>query len=612
MHSEPLIGLASIVVLGVAAQWIAWRLRLPAILLLLALGLLAGPGFGWLDPDKLFGHLLFPWVSLSVAVILLEGGLSLRLNVLREVGSVVFRLTTIGMLISWAVSTLAAHFLLGFEWRLASMLGAILVVTGPTVIAPLLRHLRLGGQVGSILKWEGIVIDPVGVVLAVIVFAAVRAGSVDDLAGHTMRTLVLTTVVGVGLGLLGALILYIPLRRYWIPDSLQAVALLAIGLGVFTAANQMQEEAGLIAVTVTGIALSNQRRVAVRHLIEFKEHLTILLVSCLFIVLAARLKREQLAELDWRALTFVLVLIIVARPLAVLVSTWGSSLNRRERLFLASMAPRGIVAAAVSSVFALYLSQSGVANAGQIVPLTFAVIIGTVTFYGLLAAPLAQRLGLARPDPNGVLFVGTNTWSRALAELLQSEGVPVLLVDSAWETVSAARQSGLPTFFGSILAERTREEVDVSQLGQLVAMTSNDEVNSLACLRFIEDFGRGGVYQLSFDQGRSARRESVSLEQRGRLLFGPDMTYDRLIQSYGETPSLHATRLTAEFDYESFRKMHVDSALPLVVVSEKGRPEFATANTPIRPVPGQTIISALRVAAPDDHNTPDRARDGTT
>ena len=604
MHSEPLVGLASIVVLGIAAQWIAWRLRLPAILLLLAFGLIAGPGFGWIDPDEVFGHLLLPWVSLSVAIILLEGGLSLRISVLREVGGVVLRLTTIGMLVNWGITTCTAHYLLDFEWRLAAMLGAILVVTGPTVIAPLLRHLRLGGQVGSVLKWEGIVIDPVGVVLAVIVFAAVRAANIEDLAGQTTRTLLLTAIVGVGLGLTGALAMFIPLKRYWIPDSLQAVALLATGLGIFTIANSLQEEAGLMAVTVMGIALANQRRVAVRHIIEFKEHLTILLVSCLFIVLAARLKREDLIGIDWREFAFVLVLIVLARPLAVWASTIGSTLNRRERLFLAAMAPRGIVAASVSSVFALALARNGVEGAEQIVPLTFLVIIGTVTFYGLLASPLAQQLQLARPNPNGVLFVGTNAWSRAIAELLQAEDVPVLLVDSAWENASASRQAGLPTFFGSILSERTREDIDVAQLGKLVAITSNDEVNSLACLRFIEDFGRGGVYQLPVNKGVSARRESVSLEQRGRLLFGPNVTYAYLIDNFGDKPVLRSTPLTAEFNYEAFRNMHGENALPLLVITEKGKPEFVTVNTPLRPVAGQTIISAMRQPSAASEKSP--------
>ncbi len=232
-------------------------------------------------------------------------------------------------------------------------------------------------------------------------------------------------------------------------------------------------------------------------------------------------------------------------------------------------------------------------NSRELVPITFLVIIGSVAFSGLIASPLARALGLARPNPQGVPLVGAHAWARALAAALVAEKIQVLLVDSDWSNVSRARQAGLPTYFGSILSETSREDIDYGELGYLVAMTANEEVNSLACLRFIEVFGHGHVYQLPFDAVLSARREAVSLDQRGRLLFGAEMTYTRLIERFGEDPVMRTTALTKEFDYGAFSEMHGNSALPLALIDESGRLSFATANEVVKPVPGQTIISAV-------------------
>ena len=403
-----------------------------------------------------------------------------------------------------------------------------------------------------------------------------------------------TVVVGGGMGLIGAALLVVPLRRYWIPDSLQNAVSLAAVFAVFSIANHCQAESGLLAVTVMGIGLANQRWVAIKHLTEFKENLTVLLISGLFIILAARLRTEDIVRLDARSFAFVAVLVLVARPAAVLLSTVKSKLSWRERLFLCGMAPRGIVAAAVASVFALELSAAGSTQAERLVPLTFLVILGTVLLYGLSAAPLARRLGLARPNAQGVIFVGAHEWARAVAMALRDEGCPVLMVDSDRTNVAAARLAGLPVQYGSILAEHTVDVIEFGGLGRLVALTANHEVNSLACLRYIEYFGRQEVYQLPFDEGAEGRHEAVSREQRGRILFGRDTTFDRLIRFLGERPAVKVTRLTKVFDYQTFRDRHGDSLLPLFLITERGTVEvFATDGTPM-PRPGQVLVSLSR------------------
>jgi NhaP-type Na+/H+ or K+/H+ antiporter len=597
MTQHLLLGLAGIVALGIAAQWLAWRLRVPSILLLLTFGILVGPVTGLLHPDDLFGPLLPPLVSLAVAVILFEGGLSLKVRELRAIGGDLLRLTTIGALVTWLVSVTAAHFLLAFEWPLAAVIGAILVVTGPTVIGPLLRHLRLGGRAGAVLKWEGIVIDPVGATLAVLTFAVVQAGGWHGGAAEAGAALARTILIGGGLGLLGAALLVVPLARFWVPDSLHSAVALTAVVGVFSLASTSQEGAGLLAVTVMGVGLANQRLVAIRHLIEFKENLTVLLVSGLFIVLAARLRVQDLDALDpVRSLLFVAVLILVARPAAVLLSTLGSKMTWREKAFLCWMAPRGIVAAAVSSVFALFMAAAHVPQAERMPPVVFLVIVVTVAVYGLSAAPLAHRLGLASPNPQGVLFVGARPWVREAANALRAEGCPVLVADSNPAAVSAARLLGLPTYYGSILGEHALNEIEFRDFGRLLAVTPNDEVNSLACLRFIEIFGRREVYQLPFGGPVVGRHEAVSLEQRGRLLFGARMDNAYIMERFGETPAVKTTRLTKEFDYAAFQALHGESVLPLFLIRAGGEVALFTADSPPTPQAGEVLISLARAA----------------
>jgi NhaP-type Na+/H+ or K+/H+ antiporter len=597
MAHNILIHLASILVLGVSAQWLAWRLRLPALVVLLAFGLAAGPVTGFLAPDQLLGPLLHPLVSLAVAIILYEGGLSLRLRELHDVRPVVIKLITAGVLITWLGSAAAAWLLLGMDWAFALLLGAILVVTGPTVIGPMLRHLRLGGRVGAVLKWEGIIIDPLGAVLAFLVASFVGSSHAGRQAAEAVGDLARLVVVGTGLGVAGAALVVTALRRYWVPDALHNALSLTVVVVAFTLGNVLQEEAGLLAATLMGVTLANQRWVAIRHLVEFKENLVVLLLSALFIVLAARLSPDQLRSLDFGSLAFLAVLVLVVRPAAVLVATAGSSLGRGERLFLACMAPRGIVAAAVAPVFALNLTAAGDPAGPRLVPVTFLVILGTGVLYGLSAAPLARRLGLAQPCPQGVLFAGANSWARALGAALRAQGCPVLFVDTLWEHVAAARLEGLPTYHGSILAERSQEELDLRDLGRLVALTPREEVNALACLCFTEVFGRREVYQLPFESLGSKRAEAVARDQRGRLLFGPGMTFTHLVERFGSTPVVRATPLTDGFDYAAFQKQNATTALPLAVVRNGGAEViFFTVEGAPAPMPGDVLLSAVAPA----------------
>ncbi len=596
MGEHILVGLAGIIVLGIASQWLAWRLRLPSILLLLLAGFIAGPITGLLDPDVLLGDLLSPIVAIAVALILFEGGLSLRMVELRQVGGVVRNLVTIGALITWLLVAGAAHFVLGLDAALSMLLGAILVVTGPTVIIPLLRDIRPVGQVGTVVRWEGILIDPIGVTLAVLVFEAIFIGDLQRATVLTVIGFVETLVIGIVVGLITAALLTLCLRRYWIPDFLQTPVTVLMVVGAFALSEVLQPESGLLTATVMGIALANQRSVSVKHIVEFKENLGVMLISNLFIVLAARLRIEDIFRIGPEMILFVVLLVLVVRPLAVFVSTLRSGLNWRERLFVAWLAPRGIVAAATASIFGLELMHVGHPQAELLAPLTFTVIVATVALYGLTAGPLARRLGITQSDPQGVLFVGAHSWARAMASVLQKRGYRVLLVDTNYDNVVAARMEGLPAHYGSILSEDTLAKLDLDGIGRLLAMTPNEEVNSLAALRFSQIFERSEVYQLFCRQ--QLGEEAIPRELRGRLLFGPGITFENLEARFSNGAVIRATPLTDKFTYEDFQALYNEAVLPLFLIDENGKlAVFATDKQPL-PRRGQTVISLVENGAP--------------
>ncbi len=408
--SESAIGptLALMLGAGMLAQWIAWRIQVPSIIALLVAGLLLGPVTGIVEPDELLGGTLFPLVSLAVALILFEGGLDLPPRELRNTGTVVRRLITVGATITFLVSWYAAREVFGISNQAAIVLGAVLVVTGPTVVGPLLRFVRPAGSTGPILRAEGVLIDPIGATAALIAFEIVLKDAPDEAFATVLGVVLLTIVAGAGIGLASAVVLDIALRRFLIPDQLTVPVTFAFVVAAFVATNEIQEEAGLLTVTVMGMYLARRESSTIRQVLEFNESLRTLLISFLFILLAARIETDALRDVALPSLAFLAVLVILARPLSVLVSTARTSLNWRERVFLMTMAPRGIVAAAVSAIFAIRLEEEGVPDAAKIVPIVFLVIIGTIVVYGFLAGPAARALGLAEAQADGVLIAGSH------------------------------------------------------------------------------------------------------------------------------------------------------------------------------------------------------------
>jgi NhaP-type Na+/H+ or K+/H+ antiporter len=575
--------LGLIVVAGVAASWLAWRLDLPSILFLLIAGIVLGPVTGWVHPDQLLGELLFPVVSFSVGIILFEGGLTLRSVEVEETRGVVRNLVTVGVLVTWLLTAAGAHLIVGLDLGLALLLGAIFTVTGPTVITPLLHHLRPRERVSNVLRWEGILVDPVGAVLAVLVFEVLLAGGLDE-AAMTVATIVGRAVAaGAVLGVAGAALLYFVLRRHLAPDLLQSPVTLATVLAVFTASEVVQPESGLVAATVMGAVIANQTDIAKRHIIEFKENLRVLLISFLFVILGARLPASAIEVVTPSSLLLLALLILVIRPVAVILSTIGSKLDRRERAFVAGVAPRGVVAAAISSVFALELAEAGYPGAEQLVPLSFLFIIGTVAVYGLAAGPLGRLLGVVPDHHDGVLLVGAHRWARDLGGELQEAGIPVTVVDTDAHDLARARDRGLETFEGNPVHEGVLVDMDLAGVGHFVALTRYDQGNALAVLHFLEEFDRADAYQLPPSPEDEDDDRTLPKELRGRLL-GCDLTWHEIDDLYREGAQFVTVDLAGP------DPTIPEDVRPFALVDPASNVTFCTEDRPLDPSPGDVLV----------------------
>ncbi|MEE9542351.1 MAG: cation:proton antiporter [Thermodesulfobacteriota bacterium] len=593
MNELVLTDIAAIIVVGILAQWIAWRIGLPSILLLLIFGFIAGPVSGLIDPDLIFGHMLFPLISISVAVILFEGGLNLSIDEYRQTGGVVHRLISVGALSTWCLIAIAASMILGLDLSMSVLLGAILVVSGPTVVAPLLAHIRPRGSLASILNWEGMLIDPIGALLAVMVYEIVISRTTEGMTALAFSGLIKTVFVGGSIGFLSAYVIVILLKRYWIPDILRSPMTLMTVILAFTLSNLYQSESGLLSVTIMGITLANQRQVAIKHITDFVENLRVLLLSLLFIVLAARLDLSILGYMNTNTYIFLAILILVVRPLAVFISTLFSGLSVKEKVFLSLVYPRGIVAAAVASIFAIHLSEAGFATAAGLLPITFITIIATVIVYGIGSPIVARILKLSEPDPQGVLIVGGNAWAIKLAKAIEEEGFRVLLTDTNRFNIYTARLKGIRTHHGSIVSEKIMRKLDLSGIGKLISLTPNDGVNSLASLHFAEIFGSSEVYQLCPKEAENVPKEDYSKDLHGRFLFGEKADYSYLTNRFTNGAIIKKTNITEGYDYDTFLAQYGAGALPLFLISEtKTLTVFTREDSPV-PKAGQTLLSLV-------------------
>ncbi|WP_404402117.1 sodium:proton antiporter [Idiomarina seosinensis] len=585
--------LALIGVLSISCQWLAWRIKLPAILPLLLCGLLIGPTLGWLNPDQLFGDLLFPVVSLAVAVILFEGSLTLKFEEIRGHGRMVTNLVSVGMVVTWLSISVATHFLMGWEWQLAALFGALVVVTGPTVIQPMIHSVRPISKLANILRWEGIIIDPLGALLAVLVYEFIIA-SQDVAFLHAMQAFAKTIGIGFFFGWAAAKLLGLALGRGWFPHYLQNVATLTIVLGVFALSNAIQHESGLLTVTVMGMAMANTRNLNLDEILEFKETLSVLLISALFIILAARLDFAQFDALGVPSIILLALILFVVRPLAVWLSAIGTELRVKDKILLSWIAPRGIVAAAVSALFALKMEQSGWENIESMVPLVFVVIMTTVVLQSLTAKPLAKLLGLIEPPAKGFLIFGANHMAREVAKSLREHDVPVRLADTNWENIRMARMDNLPVYFGNPASEHATNNIDLTGIGRLLVLSPYKQLNPLVSVYYQDWFGSSKVHGLN--SGESDFRASHQLSESYKKtlnLFGDSITYSKLASLNFQGARMKATPITDNFSFEDYQQKYGARAVAMFALDEQKRVHIFTTQRELKPQPGWVVIAMI-------------------
>lgn len=587
-----IIPLVLVGIFSIACQYFAFKIKVPAILPLLIVGIIVGPTLHIIDADSLFGDLLFPIVSLSVAIILFEGALTLKFKEISGHGTMVRNLCTVGALVTLFVVAPIAYYFLNISWELSFLIASLVTVTGPTVIVPMLRTVRPSTKLANILRWEGIIIDPIGALLAVIVFEYIVSS--QNVLEHTLFAFVLTVGVGTLIGIICGYALGLALRHHWIPHYLTNTAVLTLMLGAFALSNILAHESGLITITIMGMWLANMKNVDVDDILEFKETLSVLLISGLFILLASRIDFLAIKQLGW-GITFVLFgIILVARPLAVVISSLGTDLSWKEKTLLGWIAPRGIVAAAVSALFAIKLEAINYPQAEKIVPVVFMVIIVTVVLQSLTSSKLAELLKIRAAKPNGILIFGGAEFSRLLAEELQNQIISVCIADTNWETISQARLMGIPNYFGNPISEHASRNLDINTFGRVLVMSPYKQLNPLVTYHFEHEFGKGSVLGLNVnDKHVRPSHQASELYTSKMSLFSADATYAQLINYAKKGATVKTTKLSDEFTFIDYLQEYEGKCLPLCAITPSGELEIFTTTKEITPKKDWKVLSLI-------------------
>ena len=577
-----MLELAGLVILGILAQWVAWKTKTPAILPLILIGLFVGPistllsedGTKWLEPiwngeEGIFpGESLFYFVSLAVAVILFEGGLTLRRSEVFNIGPVIVKLISIGVIVTFFGAALAAHFIYGFSWQIAFLFSSLIIVTGPTVISPILRNIPLKKHVSSILKWEGILIDPIGALVAVLMYEFIRVEGGQDFTLTALTEFGKIILFGFTFGFTFAHILGFLIKKNIIPHYLLNVFTLATVLGVFVLADLFAHESGLLAVVVMGMVMGNQKLPNIKELLYFKESLSVLLVSILFILLAANMEMDDLLLIfNWKALILFGIVAFVIRPLGVLLSSIGSGLKANEKIFISWVGPRGIVAAGIASLFGLKLVQVGVEGAEYITPLVFMIVLLSVLLNATTARMFAKLVGVFIKNSEGILIIGASSNSRLIGKYLQNNNRHVVLVDNNADNIKKAKDLGLDAIEGSVYADDLINNIELNDIGYLMAMTGNSDINKTAISKFRKQFGEKGAFRLiSSDEMNDPEKNPTE------GLFSHTDDYIKLAEVSRKYPKIHEIILNSKDHYAGLLEISKTDPdiIPLFVKSADG------------------------------------------
>ena len=585
-----MLELAGIVILGILAQWVAWKFKIPAILPLILIGLLVGPiaaaylsedGTKWIEPiwngkKGLFpGDGLYYFVSLAISIILFEGGLTLKSNEIKNVGPVITKLITLGAAITFFGAGIMAHYIFNLGWEISFLFAGLIIVTGPTVITPILRNIPLKKDISTVLKWEGILIDPIGALVAVLVFEFISVGGGSGFTKTAVMEFGKILLFGTSFGFTFAHALAYAINKKLIPHYLLNVVALSTVLLVFVESEVFAHESGLLAVVVMGMVLGNGRLKNLKELLYFKESLSVLLISILFILLSASINIEDLMLLyTWKTPVLFAIVVFVIRPLAVFSSTFNSKLKLNEKLFISWVGPRGIVAAGIASLFGSKLLKQGVEGAEYITPLVFMIVLGTVLLNATTARIFAKMIGVFLKSSDAILFVGASDPARLIANYLKEKGKRVILIDANKNFIEQAINDGLEALKIDIYDDDLTDNIELNDVGYLIALTGSDMVNKYAINSFSKAFGAHGSYKLAASK---EILEATELERKS--FFTPNDDYINLSEAYRENPSIIELEIETAAQYSTILDLlsKEEKSIPLFI--EKGAeiyliPEF--------------------------------------
>ncbi|USQ15313.1 sodium:proton antiporter (plasmid) [Legionella lytica] len=590
MSETLVLAFSLILITGFLCQWLASYIKVPAILFLLLIGISVGPVFHWLNPDKQLGDLLFPFVSFSVAIILFEGSMTLSFSKVRGLGSVIRNLISWGALITFVSVATCTHLIMNISWSISYLFASLMTVTGPTVIAPMLRILRPNSNISNVLQWEGILIDPIGAILAVLVFEVLISSGLAKGIAAGFLVFIKISLMGIFLGLVGGICLGIAFKKYWIPQHLHNFAVLAIIGIIFSSANYLVSESGLLAITIMGVTLANFKKIELEHVLNFKESLSIVLVSCLFIVLSARINLYSFIELGYSALILFLLIQFLIRPLNVYISTWGSDLTMPERHVISWIAPRGIIAAAISSLFAMKLAELNYPDAEKLVPLTFFMIIATIVLQSLTAKTIATKLKVAEPEPQGFLIVGANNVAQAIAMQLKENGFYICLIDEQWDQLNEARMNDLPTLWGNPISQHIEEKINLIQIKQLLIITPYLDLNILTSKHYRSIFSEKNIFSMQTVIPQPGQNEDkFNFKNSGRVLFNSTLTYQDIDKLLAEGAKIKTTTLTDQFSFENYQEKN-NINYPLFAIDPKNTIHVFSKENDFKPIKDWKII----------------------
>ncbi len=570
--TDALIQISWIAFFSILAQWLGWKFKTPAIVFLLIGGFIAGSAvLDVVQPEYLLGDLLQPIVSLAVGVILFEGALNLNFKQIREGRKAIHQVIYIGAPVAWVLTTLSAYYIAGLSLPVAMTIGALLIVTGPTVIMPLLKNAHLKERPASILKWEGIINDPVGAVLAILCYEFFKLSSENvELSGFFSGT-ILAIVMITFFGILIAYAISFLFNREIIPEYLKPAFLLSSVLIFFVICNTIEHDFGLIGVTILGVTLANMNIAAIDELKKFKETVSIMLVSGIFILLTAKIDPAILFSIDWRGFAFIACLLFFIRPLTILASSTGTNMTWKEIFLVGWIAPRGIVCAAVAGVLGPNLVALGYQDGEQLLPLAFAIVLFTVFAHGLTAKPLGKKLGLAFSGKDSLLIVGASEWAIQLAKTLKRRDVEVIIADKNWHALRDARLSDIPVYYGEMLSEETEYNLELTRYNVMLAATNNSAHNALVCNTYVHEFGRDKVYQFLPHQEGESERKKISHTMRGRTFGFADMDYWKIVADYNNGWRFRASRIGQKENYDRIVEAHKAGELKIMGhISPKG------------------------------------------